>query len=122
MAELKDAVGNLRIKDEAESVLQRQAAEDLNGFGKRPAPKDAVGFGLPQIELQDQPVEGGIEPPDAANAVLDSDHLQRLDEAQDGLASRLLMVDALPVIDWHSGPTPMDAWLNQSAIRMEAGI
>lgn len=121
-AELKDAMGNLQVKDEAESVLQRQAAEDLNAFGMRPAPRDAVGLELHHVEMQDQPVKGGVEPSDAANAILDPNNLQRLDELEDGLDSRFPPVDALPIIDWHSGPTPMDAWLNQSAIRMETGI
>jgi hypothetical protein len=120
--ELRDAMGNLQVKDEAESVLQRQAAEDLNAFGMRPAPRDAVSLELHHIERPDQPVKGGMEPSNAANAMLDSDNLQRLDELEDGLDNRFPMADALPIIDWHSGPTPMDAWLNQSAIRMETGI
>jgi hypothetical protein len=115
-------MGNLQVKDEAESVLQRQAAEDLNAFGMRPAPRDAVSLELHHIERPDQPVKGGMEPSNAANAMLDSDNLQRLDELEDGLDNRFPMADALPIIDWHSGPTPMDAWLNQSAIRMETGI
>jgi hypothetical protein len=121
MAELKDAMGNLQVKDEAESVLQRQAAEDLNAFGMRPAPRDAVELETHHAQSQNQPSSGGIESPDTTNAVLDSEHLQLLEEADDGLEPPLPRVDALPVIDWHSGPTLM-AWLNQSAIPMDTGI
>jgi hypothetical protein len=120
-AELKDAMGNLQLNDEAESVLRRQAAEDLNAFGMRAAPKDAVERGLHHLEAHDQPASGGIGSPDTTHAVLDSEHLQRLDEADDSPGIPLPTLHALPIIDWHSGPTPMDAWLNQSAIRMDSG-
>jgi hypothetical protein len=122
IADLKDAMGNLQLKDEAESVLQRQAAEDLNAFGMRPAPRDANEFGLQHPDLQGQTANRGIERTDTRNAVLDSENLQRLDEAEDDLKMSLPTENALPIIDWHSGPTPMDAWLNQSAIRMDGGI
>jgi hypothetical protein len=115
-------MGNLQLKDEAESVLQRQAAEDLNAFGMRPAPRDATELGLQHPESQVKTANRGIERTDTRNAALDSENLQRFDETEDDLKTCLPTENTLPIIDWHSGRTPMDAWLNQSAIRMDSGI
>jgi hypothetical protein len=72
--------------------------------------------------LQGQSANRGIESPDATNAMLDSENLQLLDEADDDLEPSVPTKDGLPIIDWHSGPTLMDAWLSQSAIPMDSGI
>ena len=142
--ELKDAMGNLLLTDEAETVLQRQAIEDLNAFGMRAAPSDAKELGSmytdslsqntdrrqtgqsgqdssPRRMCSPQPREIN-EHSDLSKSVLDSDNLRRLDYLENDLGRSVPKEDTLPIIDWHSGPTPMDAWLNQSAIRMDGGF
>ena len=120
--DLKDAMGNLQLKDEAESVLQRQAVEDLNAFGMRPAPRDATELGPVHPDSPSQTPKRGIDHPDTTGVLLDSENLKRLDEAEDEVKTSFPASGALSIIDWHSGPTPIESWLNQSAIRMDSGI
>ena len=142
--ELKDAKGNLLLTDEPEAVLQRQAVEDLNTFGMRARPCDANELGsihqdsLSEATNRKGAVNGGQESlfgrlsspqtrevkehSDPPIPALDSDNLRCLDDMETDLGTSVPNRDTLPIIDWHSGPTPMDAWLNQSAIRMDGGF
>src|SRR2546421_11081534 len=77
ITDLKDSMGNLQVKDEGEAVLERQAVEDLNAFGRRPAPIDAKELG-PNSGFEGQTAIGDVELPDTSGAGLNSENLKRL--------------------------------------------
>ncbi|KAI4218626.1 MAG: hypothetical protein LQ349_008637, partial [Xanthoria aureola] len=106
--ELEDAFGKAKVSDEA--VTRQQVEEDMRLYGTRPEPSDVVSIHDNHENIrQKEPL-----------LKRDASHV----EATTGRPAKMprLFEDAGPesqvltAMDWHSGASPLEAWLNQSAI------
>lgn len=106
--ELEDAFGKAKVSDEA--VTRQQVEEDMRLYGTRPQPSDVISIHDNHENIrQKEPL-----------SKRDASHV----EATTGRPAKMprLFEDAGPenkvltAIDWHSGASPLEAWLNQSAI------
>ena len=106
--ELEDAFGKAKVSDEA--VTRQQVEEDMRLYGTRPQPSDVISIHDNHENMrQKEPL-----------SKRDASHV----EATTGRPAKMprLFEDARPenkvltAMDWHSGASPLEAWLNQSAI------
>ena len=96
-----------------EDIARQQVEEDLQLYGSRPKPPDAVDNGE-SIQLQSRipkrnasVFEATADPPAKLSK---SEHSITFDDG------------AITAMDWNSGASPLDAWLNQSAIPSTATV
>jgi hypothetical protein len=97
--DLKDIFGRVTVLEEDEAVVQRQTQEDVEMFGSRPMPSDPEEVELPA-------------PPTSRSAPAST-----IGEQSNHKRSRQ---EAVTAVDWNSGDTPIEAWLNQSAVPTSA--
>ena len=94
-----------------EEVARRQNEEDLKLYGSRPEPQDLVEI--------DETAQLRQLPPkrDAAdfNAAIEHSAKRQKQDSED------FKDQTLTAMDWSSGATPLDAWLNQSALPSVGG-
>ena len=90
-----------------DDVTRRQAEEDLQLYGGRPQPSDA-------IDTDDSPEQTKIMPKRSLSEPESTNHrpseVRKTDEPGSDAAQRVT------AMDWNSGASPLDSWLNQSAI------
>ena len=96
-----------RVIVSEDSVARRQIEEDLQLYGSRPEPPDTVDV--------DESTQLANLPPkrNASEFKAVVDHLALKNEKDQ---SKEFNYETLTVMDWNSGASPLDAWLNQSAI------
>ncbi|KAL8671359.1 MAG: hypothetical protein Q9168_004141 [Polycauliona sp. 1 TL-2023] len=107
-AELESALDRVTVSEEA--VARQQVEEDMRLYGVRPEPSDASG-------RQDHHHPATLTKTSSkreASAVGITDEFPsktRKTHENDGPGNQ-----ALTAMDWNSGASPLDAWLNQSAV------
>lgn len=111
-SELEDAFGRVKVSDEA--VTRQQVEEDMRLYGTRPEPSDVGSiYDIDENIRRTKPL-----------SKQDAQHV----EATTGRSSKMprRFEDAGPenqvltAMDWHSGASPLEAWLNQSAVPIAA--
>ena len=90
-----------------DDVARRQIEEDLRLYGSRPEPPDTV-------EIDESTQLANLAP--KRNASEFKSVVDRLATASEKDQSKEFNYETLTVMDWNSGASPLDAWLNQSAV------
>ena len=96
-----------RIKISEDDIARQQIDEDLRLYGIRPEPPDAVEV--------DESIQLASLPP-KRNASEFAATVDRLAKAGEKDKIKEFNNESLSVMDWNSGASPLDAWLNQSAV------
>ena len=90
-----------------DDVARRQIEEDLQLYGSRPEPPDT-------IEVDEYSQLANLPP--KRNASDFEAAVERPAKLRRKSKSKEFNYQALNVMDWNSGASPLDAWLNQSAV------
>ena len=112
-----DSEDNLSHSDIAEDalILKKQAEEDLQLYGSRPEPPEAV-----ETDETTQLAELQLPPLRSAADFKSVDG--RPANVRKKRESKACDSPTVTALDWNSGASPLDAWLNQSAVPLEFGI
>ena len=118
--DLEDTFSQITVSEEDEIVEKQQAKEDLQLYGSRPLPQDfeeAQESTISRISVQT------LKRTTSECEITDSDRRAkfRKDETwgTNALPDNLQGVNnntKVTAVDWNGGDTPLDAWLNQSAV------
>ena len=103
--DIDDAFEHVIVSED--DVARRQIEEDLRLYGSRPEPPDTV-------EVDEYSQLANLPPKRSASdfeAAVD-----RPTKLREKSESKEFNYQALPVMDWNSAASPLDAWLNQSAV------
>ncbi|KAL8747168.1 MAG: hypothetical protein Q9190_000932 [Brigantiaea leucoxantha] len=103
---VEDAFDRITLLEEEEEVRRKQLAEDLQLYGSRLEPVDAVDV--------DEDVEIAKLPP-KRNAV-------EFEAAVGKGETQVSNHTAVTCMDWNSGRTPIESWLNQSAVPLAVPV
>ena len=90
-----------------EDIVRQQVEEDLQLYGSRPRPPDAVDNG------ESIQTENRIPKRNASMSEATADSPAKLSKSEHSIT---FDGGAITAMDWNSGASPLDAWLNQSAI------
>ena len=104
--DLEDSFECVNVSED--DVARRQAEEDLQLYGNRPQPSDAIDImdnSTEQTEVRPKRNLSEVEPVDDRPA-----KMRKSEEPGSDAAQRVT------AMDWNSGASPLDSWLNQSAI------
>ena len=111
-----DSEDNLSHSDITEDalILKKQAEEDLQLYGSRPEPPESVEIdeATQLAELQLPPLRSAAE----FNSVVG-----RPANVRKKRESKACDSQTVTAVDWNSGVSPLDAWLNQIAVPLEFG-
>ena len=112
-----DSEDNLSHSDIAEDelIVKKQIEEDLQLYGRRPEPPEAV-----EIDEATQLAERQLTP--LQNAAESEVVVDRPANVRSKRESKACDSQTVTTVDWNSGASPLDAWLNQSAVPLEPGI
>ena len=110
---LSDSFGRISVLPEDEEVTKKQIAEDISLYGSRPHPPDAVTINEHIQPSNLPPKRGATEFDEAVN---------RPAKVRRKTESKELDHQRVTAMDWNSGATPLDAWLNQSAVPSVAPV
>lgn len=125
--DLEDGFERVTVLEEDDELAQRQAKEDLLLYGRRPKPQDPEDVypsTIDPMEL-DFPVQtrkrnaselqaSEIERPFKTRKEGDSERQSAIKASH--LGEQASLDKNVTAIDWNSGKSPLDAWLNQSAV------
>lgn len=104
---IEDVSGRVSLSEDDEIVAQKQIREDIHTFGSRPEPTEFTEIdednGLCKLQIPRKQSAAALE--------------ERLDKAA-GVRKEVesWQNSSVTAVDWNSGASPLDAWLNQSAI------
>ena len=104
---LENSFGRITVLPEDEEVAKQQIAEDLSLYGSRPDPLDAVEVNE-HTQLSNLPSKRSAAEFDAP--------VDRPVKVRRKKESKEFGFETVTAMDWNSGATPLDAWLNQSAV------
>lgn len=96
-----------RVIISEEEVARQQVEEDLQLYGSRPEPPDAVDAGESRQQA------GSFQKSSASEVEAAVDRPAKVRKKRE---SKDFNYQAVTAIDWNSGACPLDAWLNQSAV------
>ena len=92
-----------------DDIARQQIDEDLRLYGIRPEPPDAV-------EVDESIQLASLPPTPKRNASEFAAAVDSLAKACEKGKTKEFNNESLSVMDWNSGASPLDAWLNQSAL------
>ena len=104
---LEDSFGRITVLPEDEEVAKKQIDEDMSLYGSRPNPPDALEDDV-HTQLSIPPPKRGVAEFDKAD--IRPAKIRRTEEPKE------TNDQTITAMDWNSGATPLDAWLNQSAV------
>ena len=96
-----------RVIVSEEDVARQQVEEDLRLYGSRPKPPDAV-------DIDESTQLANLHP--KRNASEFEAAVDRPAKVRKRGESKAFNYEAVTAMDWNSGASPLDAWLNQSAV------
>ena len=106
----EDLVGpftRITVPEEDQDVEKRQAAKDLRLYGSRMEPPES-------IEVDERMKLAGLPPKRSASEF--SAAVGRPAKVRKKSNNITFSYDTVTAIDWNCGTSPLDAWLNQSAL------
>ena len=107
MKHVADTFGRITVLEEDDAIAKKQAEEDIQLYGSRPEPPEA-------IELDEAAHLSNLPPKRNASefkaAVGSPARIHKVGE------SRAYNYQSVTALDWHSGASPLESWLNQSAL------
>ena len=95
------------MKISEDDIVRRQIEDDMQIYGSRPEPPDTV-------EVDESTQLANLPP--KRNASDFKSVVNRLAKKSEEDQSKEFNYETLTVMDWNSGASPLDAWLNQSAV------
>ncbi|KAL8784371.1 MAG: hypothetical protein Q9213_004023 [Squamulea squamosa] len=104
---LLDSLASISIFEEDQEVQKRQAAEDLMLYGSRVEPPESV-------EVDEIMKLANLPPKRSASEF--GAAVSRPAKVRKKSDSQKYNNDRVTAMDWHCGTSPLDAWLNQSAL------
>ena len=109
MDELEVNSGHISVLEDDEEIVRNQAMEDLQLYGSRPEP-----FNVIDVDEQSRLADASL-PPSQNSTEFDVtvDRLAKVCKKSD---TKTYNYQAVTAFDWNSGSTPIESWLNQSAI------
>src|SRR5438045_7853194 len=115
---------HIAILEEDEAIAQHQKKDDLKLFGNRPIPQDPeeaynAAVGPMQLDQTSLTRKSAISEVQEVDVERSSKFYKRdVPKLQPERLSPSLQATntQLPSIDWNNGKSPLDAWLNQSAL------
>ncbi|KAL8786407.1 MAG: hypothetical protein Q9213_002823 [Squamulea squamosa] len=120
--DLAAAFNGFSVQEEEESVAAMQDDEDLKLYGARSKPAEVIEMDEPRDSLLSRGHKRGLSAL-GASTLQPASKLFKQDTS--GSDSQHFQSDTTNVscslMDWNAGPTPLDAWLNQSAIPAPRG-
>jgi hypothetical protein len=113
---LDGKLSQFQVAEEAEIVSRRQAFEDVQSFGTRYPPADAIGYISAEDFYQPLPLHSNLTGDAQRYPTLDQSEMAHGNKP--GREANLEDAGNVTVtaVDWNSGSDPMTSWLNQSAI------
>ena len=103
--DIDDTLRSVEISED--DILRRQIEDDMQIYGSRPEPPDTV-------EVDESTQLANLPP--KRNASDFKSVVNRLAKTSEKDQSKEFNYETLTVMDWNSGASPLDAWLNQSAV------
>lgn len=104
---IEDVLGRVSLLEDDESVAQKQVREDIHTFGSRPEPTEFT-------EIDEDNSLYKLQLPRKRSATALEDGIDSHAQVRKRLDSR--QTYSVTAMDWNSGASHLDAWLNQSAI------
>ena len=104
---LEDSFERITVLPEDEEVAKKQIDEDMSLYGSRPTPPDALKDDE-HTQLSNLPPKRGVAESDEADT--------RPAKVRKTEQSKGTNHQRITAMDWNSGATPLNAWLNQSAV------
>ncbi|KAL9034320.1 MAG: hypothetical protein Q9214_007096, partial [Letrouitia sp. 1 TL-2023] len=105
--ELDENLGRITVEEKEDQVVRQQIEDDIRIFGSRPEPLDTV-------ELDENEHLRNLPPKRSASEFAAA--VDRPAEVRKKSESQAYNYESITAIDWHTGETPLSAWLNQSAV------
>jgi len=97
----------MSVLEEVEEVARKQVSEDIQLYGTRPEPPDAVDIDeVPQL----------ADPPPKRNLSESQAAIDRPAKARKKGYNKAYNYETVAALDWNRGASPLEAWLNQSAV------
>ena len=104
---IEDVLGRISLLNDDEEITQKQLREDIQTFGSRPEPIEFT-----QID-EDNSLRR-LQLPSKRSAATSEDPIDSPAKVRKEVQGR--QTYSLTAMDWNSGASHLDAWLNQSAI------
>lgn len=109
MDELEGSFGHISVLEDDEEIARKQAMEDLQLYGSRPEPLDVV-----DVDEQSRLADTSLPPSQSSTEFeVAVDRPATVRKKSD---TKTYNYQAVTAFDWNSGSTPLESWLNQSAI------
>ena len=103
--DLNDSFGRVIVSED--DIARQQIEEDLRLYGSRPEPSETV-------EVDELTQLANLPPKRSASEFEAA--IDRPAKMRKKGTSKEFNYETLTLMDWNSGATPLDAWLNQSAV------
>ena len=109
MDELEGNFGHISVLGDDEEITRKQAMEDLQLYGSRPEPFDVI-----DVDEQSRLADTSLPPSQSSTDFeVTVDRPAKVCKKSD---TKTYNYQAVTAFDWNSGSTPIESWLNQSAI------
>ena len=109
MSDLEDSFGRISVLEDDEEITQKQVLEDIRTYGSRPKPPEAV-------DVDEDNRLANMTLPPKRNATQFEEAVDRPAKVRRKGENKAYNYQAVTAIDWNIGASPLDAWLNQSAM------
>ena len=104
---IEDVLGHVSLLEDDENIAQKQVREDIHTFGSRPEPTEYT-------EIDEDNDLCKLQLPRKQSAAALEERLDSPAKVRKEVESR--QTYSVTAMDWNSGASHLDAWLNQSAI------
>ena len=111
--QIEDIWGRISLLDDGEDITQKQVREDIQTFGSRLEPIEFT-----QIDEDNSLRE--LQLPHKQSAAASAARIDKPAQVRKEVES--WQTYSVTAMDWNSGASPLDAWLNQSAIPAAAPV
>ena len=104
---IEEVLGRISLLEDDENITQNQVREDIQTFGSRPEPIEFT-------EIDEDNRLCKLQLPSKRGAAALEERMDSPAKVRKEMESR--QTDSVTAMDWNSGASHLDAWLNQSAI------
>ena len=110
---IEDVLGRISLLNDDEEIAQKQVREDIQTFGSRPEP-------IEFMQIDEDNSLRKLQLPSKRSAAALEDRIDSPVKVRKEVQGR--QTYSLTTMDWNSGASHLDAWLNQSAIPAAAPV
>lgn len=109
MDELEGQFDHISVLEDDEEIARKQVLEDLQLYGSRPEPPNVI-----DVDEQSGLADTSLPPSQSVTAFEVA--VDRPAEVRKESDTKTFNYQAVTAFDWNTGSTPLESWLNQSAI------